>query len=109
LPALRPFLDMGIGRVHHQFPAGPEAPGREGELHALVPRVEEDQQGVVGHGCTVGVALRYGVAVEEYTERLGVALLPLLVGHLVAAGVEPGDVAHGLASEGPSLEPLAAP
>src|SRR5437660_1777162 len=55
------------------------------------------------------VGVRDGVAVEEHADGLDEALLPLLVRHLVAGRVEPGDVLGATTPNGPAAEPAPAP
>src|SRR5205085_9641607 len=97
------------GGVGEDLPPDTERLGREGEVNRLVPGVEEDEERVVLHRLAVPAPLRDGVTIEEDGQRLGEALLPLLVGHLVARRVEPDDVGYALAAERPALEPLAPP
>ena len=99
-PALH--LPAGAQRVVRVEHAGPHLAvrlGRQGEGHRVGRGVVEEQEAVVDHLLAARVRLGDRLAVEEHGDRLGVAVVPVGVGHVLAGRGEPRDVVEvGLAA-----------
>ena len=91
--AERPVRDERCGRVGDDLPPLAVDLLRHGERHVLVVGVEQQQERVVDDRLTAGRRLGDGVAVEEHRQRLGVAVAPVVTGHVLPRRGEPGDVA----------------
>src|SRR5207302_4144790 len=100
-------LDGPLAGVEHRRPAVAPTRRRDGERHWLVVRIEEHEERIVGVLLAAPTALD-GVAVEEDSDRLGVALVPVALFHLVARRREPRDVADVGPVDRASLEERAA-
>jgi hypothetical protein len=74
------------------LPLGALAVLRQHELDRFVVAVQEDEQVVVGQAVAVGVDLRQRPPAEPHPDRADPPLVPLLVGHRLAVGAEPGQV-----------------
>src|SRR6185312_3676845 len=88
-------LDRGrlvaVVGVDQQLPIAAVRNLRQGELDAVVPGIEDDQQRRIL--AALADAARPGAAVEQHAKAAGVAVLPTLLGHLGPGRIEPGDVA----------------
>ena len=86
-------LDLLRGRVELGDPAVAVLLARQDERQHVVVAVEDHQEVVVERLLAAGVGLGDGLAVEEDHHRAGVAVGPGVLVHVVATGLEPGDVA----------------
>src|SRR3546814_16074148 len=86
------FRSVGAGGVEDY---GPRASPLHGQrpVDLLVVGVEEQQERVVDDALAPGVGIGDRVAVEEQADGQRVTGGPVLVGHLLAVGLAPADVA----------------
>src|SRR5687767_12290110 len=76
--------------VRAQRPAVAAGRGRQLELHHVLPRIEDDEQR--RELAAAPDAGFLGAAVEQHAEAAVVGVIPVLLAHLLAAGIHPGHV-----------------
>src|SRR5512134_948006 len=89
---LRLFLRIGEVRVGEQLPALAAVGLGKPELHQVLPRIENDEERRLLAALVNAGGLR--TAVEQHAEAAHVGILPVLLAHLLAGGIDPGHVLH---------------
>src|SRR5258707_15622273 len=81
---------------------------RQAERHRLVVGVEEDEEAIVDDRLASLIRRGNALAAEEDADAAGKSVLPIVVGHLAAVGLEPADVADVNTAQRTAIEPAPA-
>src|SRR5262245_58827451 len=95
-------------RVEHELPPDARLVRRQHERDPFVVRVQQDQEGVIDDPVAHVVDLLDGVAGQPQPDAAAEPVRPVLAGHLLAVGAEPGQVLGAGILDAPSLEERAA-
>src|SRR5579862_811455 len=82
---------------------------RQFELHRLTVRIEHQKKTVIGNSRPGAIMLGDRVSIQERSERLRVAYVPVAGAHLGAVGPEPFQILRPIALERDASEPSPAP
>ena len=93
-------------RVQHAFPDLPVPCLGQCERDRLMMGVEQDQGRLVHDRLAPLVHVADEVAGQPHAQALDVTAIPILVGHLLAGGIEERKILDVGAAEGPALEEL---